>query len=1407
MTYQRGCSPTSDYGLIVVKVSLKCRRQQKSTFVNMFVFLLIQSPFSLKPLRMSEAEVCLGAHAPEMALLEKLELMKKECAKKEKKLEKARRAARVKAHVKRKIQEHNSQSADHGQASAETVSPSYSSKARTSVHCGETGISDSGAGCLDGTPSEAGLQADCAVLPGANGTAFNADVGKEHGIWQGPVAKKSITPAKLDRGHREQEAGGGKTARTGVTEQNEVHKTHDMSPHLKSKENAQADVEDALLRNPQSSSSENENCKHSVTNSESEIQTASSSHSGAKPCMEPANFELDSLAVTPSFRSTAYTDIDPEGLQVLQMPSVSDTDTFTLNLHSHSEVENSQANPGIHLDPDTETFTLNLNSSIPSQPGAEDCLLPADSNTHDTDTFTLNLKSEATQHDVPLSANGVLLLDQVCGDYGDNPNTAIRSISSHADILDIHCGDCNPDSPQQSKCKESPVFDTELTESCQSSQHDTELTESCQSSQHDTELTESCQSSQHETATAECTSELKPKKSPTLEKSVECVGPDCGDMNNDTNHVCHASRLEPRTSQSQTVPSSAAFSQRHGSNPNSEQFSEYTELDIIPFSQFELAEDFLSEASQVTDHRSSQSRCRRRQSTALVQRRSPRLSSFAFGSTCNDKPKLACSQDSAGASMCNTPAARHDSLFRLVRKHRKSKKALYLSSLFQYLIDEAKRETSFVEFKLPDDISGLVETSRKPANLPAENLQQQESMVHANTKGAVLKSAQDDRTYVAEEDINFTLPTSALKTKIPYQRSSGDTENDSTVLTDSERIDVIPETELIPGLESWYSGSDTTVVDIDTQETCATRNHEAVSVGTKQVVSLNKGAIDTRSSSDYDNTHIGAGEGTCENVSSKRAADSPFSKRRQTNKSLENTVQQDSRVPLRRVSLSRKGRHPVVSIKNVRIAKDENGEVPARLDEHSVLHSDPLKVLIERHNPEEGQASRKPELLPSPPHTPQQTVNADMADSPCLFTTQPETSYKSEKMKESVCQTQTVSRLQAADVSTPANMGTRCIQAEDNFRDQDGGIGKEKTKKSTAVFTPSKEKSSEKKRGPSILTYCGSAESGCKDPVVAIVAGTSDDEQTPYILSVQTTALTLWTQDDCLTWTAELHWYLPQDSHAEGACSIPSEDGSLVVCVRGSVVDSETPFADVFIYHWTTLHTHRFSLPLTSPVVPQRLFCHGLPTVPSTVLVFATDRAYTRGKTHMLDTSQGCVSAETDMEMVKAQLVDLQLVGELPDAAVGLTDDQKMLVWNVTKGVLLLTVPVPDSVPSLSRLFSSYFYRGYLLQHVQPVDGRFGPCLIAVNPTTSKGAVLRSFKADREVYRDCQQVWVYHDVLLALSQHGGLNIWDACSSQSLLTVDSSPGCIVCATVLNKDKMRWLVTGHRAGCLHIYSVTL
>ena len=88
-----------------------------------------------------------------------------------------------------------------------------------------------------------------------------------------------------------------------------------------------------------------------------------------------------------------------------------------------------------------------------------------------------------------------------------------------------------------------------------------------------------------------------------------------------------------------------------------------------------------------------------------------------------------------------------------------------------------------------------------------------------------------------------------------------------------------------------------------------------------------------------------------------------------------------------------------------------------------------------------------------------------------------------------------------------------------------------------------------------------------------------------------------------------------------------------------------------------------------------RIFCLGLRSLANSVLVFGSDKAYTRGKKYTIDWHQAWVGVELDMEETSAQLVDLRPVEELPDCVVGLAADQRVLVWWVPALLCQLVLP------------------------------------------------------------------------------------------------------------------------------------
>ncbi|GFO23368.1 hypothetical protein PoB_004987300 [Plakobranchus ocellatus] len=134
------------------------------------------------------------------------------------------------------------------------------------------------------------------------------------------------------------------------------------------------------------------------------------------------------------------------------------------------------------------------------------------------------------------------------------------------------------------------------------------------------------------------------------------------------------------------------------------EFSDYTELDSVPFSHFELSEDFLSEDASFPKSGKKQVN---KNTGALVRRRSRRISST--------KPSQCISSFLSNSQAYSTENAAvtlgFDPSSKFTKNHRQSqaqqRKAAAILSIFQFLKDKAKEPDSACEFALTPDFEDL----------------------------------------------------------------------------------------------------------------------------------------------------------------------------------------------------------------------------------------------------------------------------------------------------------------------------------------------------------------------------------------------------------------------------------------------------------------------------------------------------------------------------------------------------------------------------------------------------------------------------------------------------------------------------------------------------------------------------
>ncbi|XP_046554543.1 uncharacterized protein LOC124263868 [Haliotis rubra] len=139
------------------------------------------------------------------------------------------------------------------------------------------------------------------------------------------------------------------------------------------------------------------------------------------------------------------------------------------------------------------------------------------------------------------------------------------------------------------------------------------------------------------------------------------------------------------------------------------EYLDFTELDVIPFSQFQYS-DCLFSSQDLLSETVPGKRGRKSHFGMLIQRRSPRLSAGLKNLVGDDiMPDDSNSETIASEiletdSLCGSQILCPELVSKGGRRLKKSKKGIMISSVFQFIIDEAKRVKEVKEFVLPINI-------------------------------------------------------------------------------------------------------------------------------------------------------------------------------------------------------------------------------------------------------------------------------------------------------------------------------------------------------------------------------------------------------------------------------------------------------------------------------------------------------------------------------------------------------------------------------------------------------------------------------------------------------------------------------------------------------------------------------
>ncbi|XP_005098045.1 uncharacterized protein LOC101855252 [Aplysia californica] len=358
------------------------------------------------------------------------------------------------------------------------------------------------------------------------------------------------------------------------------------------------------------------------------------------------------------------------------------------------------------------------------------------------------------------------------------------------------------------------------------------------------------------------------------------------------------------------------------------------------------------------------------------------------------------------------------------------------------------------------------------------------------------------------------------------------------------------------------------------------------------------------------------------------------------------------------------------------------------------------------------------------------------------------------------------------------------------------------------VFTPGRRKSrSGDRRGKSnkpskTLKFSGCFQSCSQDAVVRLLCGEvilPDGQSQPYVVSVQATALTIWAQTDQEQWAAELDWALSQASHILSSCLLPAKD-SVVVVTSGRL--SGQPCSDVFVYHWTSETTSRFSLPLAEeyPELSEPSAVLLCPVSESSLHLGMTTMNQYAVRNVSITTPGHCLRETTVSRPCRGQLLDLVVIsGESSAALLGLTADQRLLLWNATLGVELKRINVSSSLPCLTRLLAARSCEGVLILDVawRSEEADWGSS-VALNPMSGQMVTLKTYDTPDNMWKRLEELRSEMGFVTAVNDRGSVAIWSQVTGGLLGWVRS--GQTTSVAVMGSS----LVLGEIHGCLHLYT---
>ncbi|CAL1545867.1 unnamed protein product [Lymnaea stagnalis] len=334
------------------------------------------------------------------------------------------------------------------------------------------------------------------------------------------------------------------------------------------------------------------------------------------------------------------------------------------------------------------------------------------------------------------------------------------------------------------------------------------------------------------------------------------------------------------------------------------------------------------------------------------------------------------------------------------------------------------------------------------------------------------------------------------------------------------------------------------------------------------------------------------------------------------------------------------------------------------------------------------------------------------------------------------------------------------------------------------------------------LKFSGCFQSCSQDAVVSVLCGQLKLESgtsTQFIVSVQATSLTLWTEDDHFGWTTELDWRLAPEIHIMKATLLPVNDR---IAVIASGLDKGQLFVSLFVYICSSEDTKRFNIPLTEFQTeinsPSRVeLCVASAT--ELLVGLSTDSTHLVVKVIFSDDLNSILSV-SKFDRQPSQLLNVVVVKNLASAFMTLSTDQNISIWNIKLGNCLKKMSLPSSVPCLTAMIAAKAYQGFLiLDTIWRVDN--GDCggIVILNPVTCKAFPVVAFPSPNSSWRRTENAQKEVGLVTALNDRGSLCIWERKTGK--IVGHTKSNLTTCASLMASNKT--LLVGEIHGCLHLY----